>query len=64
MKKFTINKTGDVELRLDDNHVLIIHAAVDGIVLDVWPDHKDESIWSMWETYNEMLPDESDDDGI
>lgn len=59
MKKFRINEASDAELRLDDDHVLIIHAADEGIVLDVWPDGGDESVWSMWELYNEMLPEEN-----
>ena len=46
MKKFIINKAGDVELRLDKDHVLIIYAADEGIALDVWEDGGEESEWS------------------
>lgn len=57
MKRFQINKSGDVELRLDDKRVLLISAADDGIVLDVWEDGGMESQWSSWFTYDEMTND-------
>lgn len=56
MKKFRINEFGDAELRLDDKHTLIVHAADEGIALDVWEDGEGQSVWSLWELYNEMLP--------
>jgi protein required for attachment to host cells len=44
MKKFRINESGDAELRLDDKHTLIVHAADEGIVLDVWEDGEGQSL--------------------
>jgi hypothetical protein len=62
-RKFEINDDGDVTLRLDGKHTLIIHAADEGVVLDVWPDDdSDGSIWSTYHFYNEMLPEEDDED--
>jgi len=58
-RKFEINEVGDVELKIDDNHTLLITAADEGVALDVWPkgDDNDGPCWSTWTLYDEMLPD-------
>jgi hypothetical protein len=64
--KFSINKAGDVELRLDDKHTLIIHAADEGISMDTWEDggDMDGPVFSEWRMYNELHPDpEAEEDG-
>lgn len=61
--KFRINNAGDVELCLDDNHTLVIHKADEGIVLDVWNNQDDASVWSTYHFTSEMLPEENDDEG-
>jgi len=57
-KQFKINEAGDAELRIDDDHVLIIHAADEGLVVDVWLDGGEASVWSTYYFYSEMLPEE------
>lgn len=58
LRKFVVNKAGDVELRLDAKHVLIINAADEGVVLDAWEDGGKESLWSTYHYYIEMLEDD------
>ena len=53
--KFTVNQAGDVEYRLDSDHVLLIHAADEGVVLDVWKNGVDEAVWSTYHFFSEMI---------
>jgi hypothetical protein len=58
MDDWKINEAGDVELKLDDKHTLLIHRADEGVVLDVWTEGAEECVWSNYFFDSEMLPEE------
>lgn len=58
IKGWYVNEAGDVELRLDDKHTLIIKRTDEGIVLDTWRDGGTESVWSTYFFDSEMLDEE------
>jgi len=55
-RKFVINDAGDVELGLDQDHVLLINAGDEGICLDVWKGGGEEPCWCYHTMYNDMIP--------
>jgi len=61
---FVVNKAGDVELKMDKKHTLIIHRSDEGIVLDVWADPEgDGPVFSTYFFDIELIPEEEEEEG-
>ena len=62
MRKFKVNKFGDVEFEIDGNHSLVIHAADEGICLDVYNPDKDPDgpVWSFHTLFDDITVPEED----